>query len=263
MAHQIMRPAAKVSGPGTLFTKQGIYEESETQKHPLGERLEVGDRVFYYAKAGAAITAGNVCEMPAYAGATTTLQNTSDVTVAAPAGATRIYVNAVTTAQAADLFAEGYAAVFDATTTGKCWLFRIKGNSALATSGTTSYIDVYDAIPEALTTSDQVCLMTNMYLNIVQSPATTQAGACVGVAPISITSGYYFWLQTYGPCQVYASESALVLNETFTRTDAAVAGAVEKLSAVDSGSAEQPVLGYTLHVGTQDECSMAFLTIRS
>ena len=261
--YQIHRPVTKMTGPGTLFTKQGIYEESDTQKHDLGERLEVGDRVFYYSKAGAAITAGNVCEMPAYSGAATALENSNAVTVAAPAGSTRIYMN-TTNAQTANKFAEGYAAIFDATTTGKCWLFRIKSHPAMTTSGTSNYIDLYDPIPEALTTDDQVSLMANMYQNIVQSPATTQAGACVGVAPISITSSsYYFWLQTYGPCQVYASESALVINETFSRTDAAVAGAVEKLSAIDSGSAETPVLGYTLHLGTQDEASIGFLTIRS
>src|SRR3989304_8148407 len=111
-----------------LYSGQGIYEESLTAKHSLGTRIVVGDRIFFYASAGEALVGGNFCEAAPYGGATTTLQNTCAVTVAAPVGTNRIYVNALTTAQAANLLADGYAAIWDATTAGMCYLYRIKGN---------------------------------------------------------------------------------------------------------------------------------------
>lgn len=251
-----MKPAGQHFGFPGLFTKQGIYEQSDTAKHKVGEVLNVGDRTFVYSSAGEALYAGDLIGAAAYGGATTTLQTTQAVTVAAAAGATRIYVNALTTAQAAGVFDEGWAAVFDATTTGKCWIFKVKKSSALATSGVTSYIDLYDEIPEALTTSDQVELMANPYKNVVIH-AATPVGAALGVAPINVTSGYYFWLQTYGPAAVYP-EAALDVNENVVSSDA-TAGTVCKQT---SATVEQ-IVGYALHIGTAAEASIVFLTIRA
>ena len=251
-----MRPAARHTGPGTLFTKQSIYEQSLTQKHELGDRLCIGDRTFFYASAGEQLYAGNLCEGAIYGGSASTLQTTTDVTVAAVAGAKRIYVNALTTAQAANLYADGWIAVFDATTTGKCWLFKIKGNSALLTSGVTSYVDLYDELPEALTTSDQCEIMTNPYKSVAQLNAS-QVGAPIGVAPINVTIAYFFWLQTYGPAAVYP-EAALDSGEDVVASDAVDGSVCKRASA-----AESPVVGYAMHIGTAAEASIVFLTIRA
>jgi hypothetical protein len=168
------------------------------------------------------------------------------VTVAAPAGSSRIYVNALTTAQTAGTFNDGYISVFDATTTGKSWTFKIKYNSALATTGTTSYIDIYDELPTALTTSDQVCFIAPKYKKVTIS-ATTAVGAALGVAPINVTSGYYFWLQTGGPCSIYP-EAAIDHDEDVCRSDA-TAGTVCKRNS----SADGQLIGSALHIGTAGE----------
>jgi hypothetical protein len=77
----------------------------------------------------------------------------------------------------------------------------------------------------------------------------------MGVAPISVTSAYYFWLQTYGPCSVYP-EAALSLNEDVVRSDA-TAGSVCKRTS----GAEGQKVGYALHIGTAGEASIVFLTL--
>lgn len=252
---QSMRPAGGGSSNDVgFFTKQGIYEQSSTQEHKLGSRLQLGDRVFRYANAGETLTPAELVQQALYAGATTTLQNTSAVTVAASAGASRIYVNAVTTAQAANLFADGYAAVWDATTAGTSWLFKIKGNSALATSGTTSYVDIYDVLPVALTTDDQVFLMTSPYKSLIQSAASA-TGAAMGIVPVAVTSAYYFWLQTWGPAAVNP-EDALVSNDAVVRSDG-TAGQVCKMTSNTVGQ----IIGYCLHTGTADEAAIVFLTL--
>lgn len=249
-----MRPAARHFGPGTLFTGQGIYEESSTAKHALGERLELGDRVFHYASAGEALYAGYLGQQAAFGGATTTLQNTQAVAVAAPIGSTKIYTTALSTAQDAGAFADGYMAIWDATTTGMCYTYRIKTNSALATSGTASYVELYDPIHIALTTNDQVYLIANPYKSIIAA-GSTASGAAMGVPPISVTSAYYFWLQTGGPCAVYP-EAALDLDESVCRSDA-TAGTVCKMASATAGQ----VVGYALHIGTAAEAAIVYLTL--
>ncbi len=240
-------PCAINYGPGAVVVNQGIYEASSTKKARIGERLQVGDRVFRYALAGGALTAGIFAQTPTLGGAVTTLQNSSAVTVAAAAGERRVYVNAVTTAQAADLFIDGWALIFDASATA-CFLYHIQGNSALATTGVTSYIDLYDDLHVALTTSDQISLLVNPFKSVVTvASATTLTGPLAGVPQIAITDAYYFWLQTWGPCAVLPS-AAVDLDEYVTMSDTN-AGYVE----ADSASANTMVVGQGMHVGTASE----------
>lgn len=235
---------------------QGIYQESATKNFPLGTRYRAGDgRVFHYALAGAtALIAGNTQEQAPFGGASTEIQATEAVAVAGSVGDTRVYVTAVTTVQTADLFEDGWLAIWDATTAGMCYLYPIKGNSALAATGTTSYVDLYDPLHIAITTSDQSFLLVNPYKDLVIA-AAAGAGAVVGVAPISVTAAYYFWLATYGPCAVYP-EAALDVDEDVVRSDA-VAGTVCKRASATEGQ----TIGYALHVGTAAEASIVFLTL--
>ena len=248
-------PSAFNYGPGAVVVAQGIYETSSTKLARLGERLQLGDRVFRYAKSGAAILGGMLVQGPIKGGSDTTLQTTLPVTVAAAAGDSRIYVNALTTAQAADLYADGWASIFDATLAGPT-LFRVKGNSALAVSGVTSYIDLYDATPVALTTSSQIELITNPYNGcITLASATAITGMLLGVAPVYVASGYYFWLQTFGPCSVIPY-AALDLDE-YCMPSKDTAGQTQKESV---GTNTMPV-GLTMAIGTAGESAIIYLQI--
>lgn len=249
-----MKPVSYAVGPSYPFTKQGIYEESSTAKHKMGDRLQLGDRTFHYALAGEAHSAGFLQEQAAFGGAGTTLQNTQAVAVAAPIGSTKIYTTALSTAQSAAVFDDGYMGIWDATTAGMCYLYRIKTNIALATTGTTSYVELYDGVHIALTTSDQVSLIANPYKSLVVAAATA-VGRAMGVPPISVTSAYYYWLQTWGPCAVHP-EAALDLDEGVVRSDA-TAGTVCKQSAATAGQ----YIGSCLHIGTASECSIVFLEL--
>lgn len=253
-------PAAQHMGPGAfLVAGQGIYEESSTQKFPLGTRVQVGDRTFHYALAGAAIQPGLVACQPALAGCTTTLQTAVPVAVATSVGATRVYVTAVTTAQAANLFQEGYAIINDVSLTPDgVYTYRIKSHTALAITGTASYIDLYDEIPVALSTSDRLALMINMYKSIITAPVTTAVGAPVGVPPISVTSAYYFWLQTWGPCGILMDVGATGIGtDLIMTTTPALAGS----PIVDTAALVGVRIGYILQIGTDDQGCIAYLQI--
>lgn len=251
------KPSAFNHGPGAVTVAQGIYEESSTAKCRLGTRLQVGDRVFRYASNGAvALLPGLLVQGATTGGATTTLQTTRAVAVAAKAGDRKIYTTALTTAQAAGVFDDGWVSIFDASLTTGTYLYRIKTNSALATSGTASYLELYDPLHVALTTSDQLEFIANPYKGVVvAASATTLTGPLLGVPPIAVTASYYFWLQTWGPCAVVC-DAALDFDEYCSASDG-VPGGVEK----DSGTANTVVLGHPLAAGTAAESSMILLTI--
>lgn len=249
------RPISQNFGAGAVFVQQGIYETSTTQKHRIGERLQLGNRTFRYASAGAALSAGFVAQQAPFGGATTTLQITCALTVAAAVGDTKIYVNALTTAQTANTFAEGWAAVWDATTAGVSYLYHIKSNSALATTGTSSYITIYDEVHIALATADQMNLITSPYKGVVVAEATSATGSALGIAPVAVASGSYFWLQTYGPAAVY-TVAALDHTDTVCASDDTAASVGKTAS-----NTLHRVIGYPLHVGTAGEAGIIFLTL--
>lgn len=178
---------------------QTIYQESATQQHPLGAFFDdEWGRRFRYAKnssAGAQL-AGALIQAAALGGATTTLQSVAAVSVAAAAGDTRIYLTAATTAQSANLYDEGWAAICDVST-GDVYTRRVKYSSALETTGTSGYIDIYDTVPVALTISDKVALQINPYKNVIVCP-TTITGMVLGLSCTTVTASYYFWIQTRG-----------------------------------------------------------------
>ncbi len=230
MGHEpIMRDGYPYTPEVSGFPLQGIYTQSVTQRYGLGTRYyepHTG-RTFRYAQNGAGtLVAGDLLQSAALGGAATTLQANAAVAVAAAAGDKRIYITALTTAQAVNLFAEGWAGFFDATAVG-AYCMRVKDNSALATTGTTSYIDLYDGIPVALTTSDELALTTNLYKSVIQAPVSL-TGAIVGGTPIAVTAAYYFWCQTKGMFAVHIKDGALVAGDPVIRA-ATTAGTVKTL----------------------------------
>ena len=250
------RPLSQDFGPGAVMVGQGIYETSTTKKARLGERLQVGDRVFRYAYAGAAaILGGLLVQGPILGGSDTTLQTTRPLSVAAAAGDTRIFMNALTTAQVANLYVDGLASIFDATLSSAL-LFRVKGNSYLDTSGTSSYIELYDGVPTALTTSSQVELITNPYNGVITlASATAITGMLLGVAPVYVAANRYFWLQTFGPVAVIPY-AALDLDE-YCMPSKDSAGETQK----ESVGTNTMSIGLPRAIGTAGESAIIFLQI--
>lgn len=180
---------------------QTVEQESATPKYPLNAFFddELGNRFRYALNGAGALVAGNIVQGAALAGATTTLQSACAINTAAAAGSKRFLVTAATTGQSASLYAEGLAAFWD-NDLAAVYTRIIKDNGALTTTGsgdTGSYIDVYEALPVALTTSDKVSLSVNPFKNIVVAP-TTITGKVLGGVRCAVTAAYYCWVQTRG-----------------------------------------------------------------
>ena len=186
---------------------QGINEASTTLEHPLGAFFDdqYGRRFRYSLNGAGALVAGNIVQGAALAGATTTLQGTAAVAVASEAVDTRIYITALTTAQAANLFKNGWAAVWDVSAT-TVYTRRVEGCSALAASGVASYIDLAEALPVALTTDDKMALSVNPFSKIIVTP-TTITGKILGGVGCAVAAESYCWVQTKGIFGVWINDA--------------------------------------------------------
>lgn len=209
---------------GSAVPAQGIFEESSTQKHPLGTRLQLGERVYYYAYATEALSPGKV--------ATVVGKVFTDALadVAHPVGTKKVQITASGTVLAGEL-EEGFICVKSGTGAGE--FYRIKRNPAI-TSGATGTIELYDGLVTAWSTSDtKLEIVTSLFK--VQEHNTDAVEMPIGVANVAITTLNYFWLQTYGPCSVLmdgADGNSAVERELISSTN--TAGAVMKYGTVGS-----------------------------
>ena len=173
---------------------QGVYEVvntviTGTQQAPLGTRLRMSDRTYYYAQASASVAGGTVlCAAPEVA----SYQSGLLLVASANIGAKVISVTSTGVAVAVNSMAEGFFGVASGTNAGE--MYRIKSNAVA--SGGICQITLYDGLNTAVTSGNAFWIVPNQYaLCNVGSEALNYT---VGVAPANVTSGGYFWLQTWG-----------------------------------------------------------------
>lgn len=189
---------------------QGIYEESSTQKAPLGQRLQVGDRVFYYAKMGAAnVSAGKVVCAPL---AVTTAMGATVAVDTAALGKRTLTITAGTDI-AANALADGYVSVCSSGLAGGGILMRIRSHASFGSGGTACVLNLYDGVPVSTVAAGPANVVPNQYNGVIVG--SQAVGMPVGVTPVNVTSGNYFWAQTWGMagvCHQAATPVAAVLH---------------------------------------------------
>jgi len=160
---------------------------------PLGVGvLDRTGRRWRWCKAGASdLVAGNWIQSSAIIA-----NHLANTPPAVAIGATSFSYTPGATAGAANLYAEGYLQV-DTTPGNGNGPYLISGHAAISSS-TAFTLNLAEPILVALTTSSRVGLIANPYQNVIQGPATTATGSCVGVASYIITAAYNGWIQTWG-----------------------------------------------------------------
>ncbi len=183
---------------------QPLYVSQTTQAHDLGAKLVTTDgRIFRYAKAGAVdLVAGNYIQSAAEIG------NHQNLTpVAAAIGATTVTIALGATAVTANQYAGGQAVV--TVTPGLGQAVTIQGHPAGALS-TSVVFTLGEPLRVAWTTSTRVDLVPNLYNGVIQEPATTATGVCMGVATYIIAANEYGWLQRSGLAAALNSDTNAV-----------------------------------------------------
>lgn len=225
---------------GQVGVGQSIWAQELLPKHKLGTRLVLGCRTFYYSQASENLTAGKVNTFKPDTDAEDT------VTVAHGIGTTALTVEAAT-AFTKDQYAEGLLAVVDgAVCDGDQYI--IKGNDVIAGSAT-GEVRIYEpGLVTAWTTSVNIALYTSVFWNITESN-TAQKESPAGIALRDVTSEYYFWLQTYGPCAALMGEACgNAAAGMLLGVDSGADGSVEMQDA-----AGEPILGFLPQATTATE----------
>jgi hypothetical protein len=174
---------------------QSIYDSSSVQLAELGSRKVVGDRVFRYSLAKADIGAAMTVQ---YAGECALKSIAVGSSVTQPAGLRTFTVTAAT-AISKDTYADGYLVCeAGATDSNLGMVYGIKSNDYGSAAGTCK-LYLYDEIKCALKLTSTWALYQNLYMNVASGSAT---GVALGISPIDVTTGDYFWLQTWGPAAV-------------------------------------------------------------
>jgi len=222
-------------------------EEGAT--HNIGERVYCADRVFRFAAAGEALTAGYMTTEPTG----NTLLTTMAV-VSGAKGATSInFTNAATTTTAG-YFNEGYVCVSYGTGIGQT--YKIKSLAALV-SGASSYVYLYDQIKVALDTTSKIDIVANPWNRVLHTATATLHPT--GVPLVAVTAaGDYCWLQTRGICSVFSDGT--IAAGTKAESDGSVAGAIDVVVGADF--VVNPQLGHAYHIaGAQNYAHPFFLEI--
>jgi len=227
-----------INGP-TSTSSQGIYEESSTAKHRIGEKIELADgRCFRYGQSGAAVAAGVLVSTDVSA---TCLAETDNIIIASAgrfsiaigSSAIQITLASVTKNQ----YAGGILHITD--DAGEGHQYRIKSNSATDFTTTDKVdIDLFDSLVVAVSTASDVAITGNLWTELIGAVAATDY-IMAGVSPIAFTDAYYGWFQTTGVATVLA-DGTITVGDTLTLSDG-VAGAAQTRDAYT-----EPIVGHAL-----------------
>ena len=243
----------------TIPVNQSIYETSTTQKTKLGARLAVGDRVYRYAVLGASanVTAGDLlCATQPVA----SHQSGLCTVAAATTGAVKLTVT-VGVAATKDQYADGYLSIASAALAGGGAIYKIKANAAIG-SAAAGVVELYDSIPSSVG-AGPVSLIPSQYKNVFVGSAGLDIP--VGVAPIAVTTGEYFWLQTWGPASAkHEGNTAAAAGLTLGTLGGVVAFSLgETLGATGYAvTATKILIGKNIHLAaTATQCNPVMLMI--
>lgn len=177
--------------------RQGLLEQSLTQKYEIGSQMEVngGIYLYRYGQAGALdLDAGKLMQMP--------VPDTNHNNLAVPSvvaiGATVIPVTVAGANVTAHQYDGGTLIIYDSVGAGQT--FHIVSHTAAAIAAV-AYFTVLEPVNTALTAASKVSLLANPYLGVIVHPSPPTAGL-VGVPLIPVTTLYYAWFCRRGPCAV-------------------------------------------------------------
>lgn len=230
----------------------------------LGTRAVTPDgRVFRWALAGAvAIEAGHLVQTAAEVGGSIHVNGLTVVNTTVT-GVTTITVTMATTPTVANQYADGFLTVD--TSPGQA-MYKVKSNTA-ADSGANAEFTLYesDEIKNPLTSGTTlVGFRRNPYTSVIIMP-TTVTGAPIGVTPINVAIGGYFWLQTWGECLVNIDAAPLAGRRLIFTGDSAGNLDIQSTGSADADAQSEsahPTIGIAQTGGAgADKYHRIFLTL--
>jgi len=178
------------------------------QRYNIGDRVVLPDgRVFRYAKAGAAIASTDLAV--SFASAAKVSYET--VRAASAISTREVYIDEASLTE--DELRGGYLIVFKNGASTHCVRGIIGNTASDASDHVVIYLDA--SLPYALTTSDNVEVMSNPYSDVRQTNFGGLA-SFAGMPAKDAASGAYLWVQTWGPC--WCAPQATVAAAAYVRS---------------------------------------------
>jgi hypothetical protein len=182
---------------------------SATQNYELGSRLQIDERTFHYARAGAALVPP--CQYRLQVNGDIQSANTwgMALTIAIVAGDTTFRVThgnyglPVATTVALNELKGGWVEIW---APGNVFMWRRIVSNTASAAGVPAFLDITVDRPFEIAcaaAAGVVALHRNFYYNVVMGgtvPAIVNYESAVGLTPIAVGIGRFFWLQTWGPC---------------------------------------------------------------
>ena len=198
----ILAPAVALTGADQYYD-----EQSEVQNYTFGSRMVVDERTFHYARGGAAILGPGTFRLSVNADL-----NTADswdrliiapgvVTGSRTVSFTHANFGEVPTTVALDELVGGWIEIWGAGDL-YCWRRIIANTASLA--GAPAFITVTVDRPFtfdlAVLATTSCALHRNIYRNTQTGGVYPGYESANGLPPIVVDDGFFFWLQTWGPC---------------------------------------------------------------
>jgi len=251
------------------------YEVDTVQKFPIGTRLCLGDRSFYYAYASGTCTpnvlaykakkTNTVAVAPTQATAAAQAAAYPGETLAAGVALSRYVTVTIDTeigvlttgVLSANEMAGGYIVIGN-NGTGGPQMRRIVSHPALTTTGGSLTMKLDAPLFASLTAaSSTIEFMENPFYCLKADNAGGDYVAYIGVPTVTAASGQYFWLQTWGPCWVTSNSNTC--DSALDRMIAVVGdGSVRSVTDVTVENGTQ-VIGYALDMSGSASSNAPFV----
>jgi len=226
---------------------QGIFQQSSYKKEELGTlRVGANGKSYRYAHAGGAIGAGLMAM-----GVAQVANHSDQAILTAEAIGTKTLTVTVTagTAIVENQLQGGEFHINDLT--GEGHSYEIESNTSITTATTGVNLTLKRGIKVALDTTTKFNLIPNPFYGSVVSATMTLFP--VGVTPIAITSGYYYWAQRTGLASLLNSATTMVAGQQFQLDNDGTTGGGEVGGAANT----IPHLGICMYANsTGDRCSV-------
>ena len=243
------------STDGHIPILDDIYDESSTQKCPLGTRMAWADgRIYkYFQNGGSALAASKLFQTTVLS---TGWDNSVKPAAAYSAGVTQIGCSATAGTSVVDTNIEVTACVDGfigiRTGAGQCYQYQIKSHTAIS-SNSAFTMNLYDPIKVALGSTASCCLIRNPYKDVIVAP-TTATGAVAGVSVMVVTANYYSWGQTWGLGLGYSDTTYPVAAGGGVTRSAGTAGYISGITTV-AAATHSAILGEAINAGTADQAT--------
>ncbi len=236
---------------------QSIYEQSATQTHKLGTKLEYGDgRKFRYSKNGAvALVQALMTQTAVEESKAVAIVQTGHAQIVGAEDLTVL----VTTASASpeNAFAEGMMTCNKVSPAVLGDVYKIVASKLQSTDTLLDIKIEYPGIRNAIGATGEVSLSYNRWYNTVVHPVTTATAPAAGVPLIPVTANYYYWAQTGGPAPLMVDTGDTIV----IGGSVGVAGTSAVAGACGTRVTTKYEWGVVMSIAAADETALVYLTI--